>query len=99
MRNRFIMGIGRSPERKKLPSIIDTTQSCINGWIRIKRYKGNVIIVGSGSKTDSLYAPDISTFEDEEGVYSQVDAENFIKLNALPTIAEKIRELCGVGKC
>ncbi len=49
-----------------LLSIIDATQSCVNGWIRIKLYKGNVIVVGSGSKTDSLYAPDISTFEDDE---------------------------------
>ena len=83
-----------SPERKMLQSMIDATQSCVNGWVRIKLYKGNVIVVGRESKTDSLYAPDISTFEDDKGVYNQVDAEGFIKLNALRLrIAEKNKRI------
>ncbi|GJL71786.1 MAG: argininosuccinate synthase [Nitrosomonas sp.] len=79
-----------SPERKMLQSMIDTTQSCVNGRVRVKLYKGNVIVVGRESTSDSLYAPDVSTFEDDKGVYNQADAAGFIKLNALRLrIAEK----------
>jgi argininosuccinate synthase len=79
-----------SPERRMLQSMIDTTQSCVNGRVRVKLYKGNVIVVGRESTSDSLYAPDVSTFEDDKGVYNQADAAGFIKLNALRLrIAEK----------
>ncbi len=72
-----------SPERKALQVLIDHTQSCVNGWVRVKLYKGNVIVVGRDSKTDSLFDPTIATFEDDKGAYDQKDAGGFIKLNAL----------------
>ncbi|MBI5437492.1 MAG: argininosuccinate synthase [Nitrosomonadales bacterium] len=72
-----------SPERKALQVLIDHTQSCVNGWVRVKLYKGNVIVVGRDSKTDSLFDPTIATFEDDKGAYDQKDAAGFIKLNAL----------------
>ena len=72
-----------SPEREVLQTMIDASQACVNGWVRIKLYKGNVIVVGRDSATDSLVAADVSTFEDDGGVYDQRDAAGFIKLNAL----------------
>jgi len=72
-----------SPERKALQTLIDHTQQSVNGWVRIKLYKGNVIVVGRDSKTDSLFDPTIATFEDDKGAYDQKDAAGFIKLNAL----------------
>ena len=72
-----------SPERKLLQSLIDESQPCVNGWVRIKLYKGNVMVVGRDSKTDSLFDPSIATFEEDEGAYNQADAAGFIKLNAL----------------
>jgi argininosuccinate synthase len=55
----------------------------VNGWVRLKLYKGNVIVVGRDSKTDSLFDPTIATFEDDAGAYNQKDAHGFIRLNAL----------------
>lgn len=72
-----------SPERELLQTMINGSQSGVNGWVRVKLYKGNVIVVGRDSNSDSLYTPDISTFEDDDGVYDQRDAAGFIKLNAL----------------
>ncbi len=72
-----------SPERKVLQAMIDATQESVNGWVRLKLYKGNVIVVGRDSKTDSLFDPTIATFEDDAGAYNQSDAVGFIKLNAL----------------
>ncbi len=72
-----------SPERKALQTLIDATQNYVNGWVRVKLYKGNVIVVGRDSKTDSLFDPSIATFEDDKGAYDQKDAGGFIKLNAL----------------
>ena len=72
-----------SPERKALQALIDYTQQCVNGWVRLKLYKGNVILVARDSKTDSLFDPTIATFEDDAGAYDQKDAGGFIKLNAL----------------
>lgn len=72
-----------SPERQTLQVLIDHTQKKVNGWVRVKLYKGNVIIVGRDSKTDSLFDPSIATFEDDKGAYDQKDAAGFIKLNAL----------------
>jgi argininosuccinate synthase len=72
-----------SPERTMLQSLIDESQKVVNGHVRVKLYKGNVIVVGRDSKTDSLYDDNIATFEDDEGAYNQKDAEGFIKLNAL----------------
>jgi argininosuccinate synthase len=72
-----------SPERLALQALIDNTQQCVNGWVRVKLYKGNVIVTGRDSKTDSLFDPTIATFEDDEGAYNQKDAHGFIRLNAL----------------
>ena len=72
-----------SPERKMLQTMIDASQEKVNGWVRLKLYKGNVIIVGRDSQSDSLFDPTIATFEDDAGAYNQGDAAGFIKLNAL----------------
>ncbi|MGI9305535.1 MAG: argininosuccinate synthase [Gammaproteobacteria bacterium] len=71
-----------SPERRMLQEMIDASQAHVNGVVRLKLYKGNVIVVGRKSG-DSLFDPHISTFEDDAGAYNQQDAEGFIKLNAL----------------
>jgi argininosuccinate synthase len=83
-----------SPERKMLQAAIDETQSVVNGEVRLKLYKGNVIVVGRKSD-DSLFDEAIATFEDDAGAYDQKDAEGFIKLNALRlrTAAKKGRDL------
>lgn len=70
-----------SPEREALQALIDKTQEKVNGKVRLKLYKGNVIVTGRESK-DSLFNEAYSTFE-EDSVYHQGDAEGFIKLNAL----------------
>ena len=72
-----------SPERRALQALIDHTQQRVNGWVRLKLYKGNVIVAGRDSRTDSLFDPTIATFEDDAGAYDQKDAAGFIKLNAL----------------
>lgn len=72
-----------SPEREMLQTMIDESQTPVNGKVRLKLYKGNVIIVGRESATDSLFEASIATFEDDAGAYNQQDAEGFIKLNAL----------------
>ena len=72
-----------SPEREMLQVMIDKSQQTVNGKVRIKLYKGNVIVVGRSSETNSLFDEAIATFEDDEGAYNQKDAEGFIKLNAL----------------
>ena len=72
-----------SPEREALQALIDNTQKTVNGTVRIKLYKGNVIIAGRKSESDSLFDESIATFEDDAGAYDQKDAEGFIKLNAL----------------
>lgn len=81
-----------SGERKMLQTMIDASQVTVNGRVRLKLYKGNVIVEGRESTTDSLFDANIATFEDDEGAYNQQDAEGFIKLNALRLrIAAKIR--------
>ena len=72
-----------SPERKMLQTMIDASQSTVNGSVRVKLYKGNVDVVGRESSTDSLFDTTIATFEDDRGAYDQKDAAGFIKLNAL----------------
>ena len=72
-----------SPERQALQALIDQTQQTVNGTVRLKLYKGNVIVVGRSSPTNSLFDPTIATFEDDGGAYNQADAGGFIKLNAL----------------
>jgi argininosuccinate synthase len=81
-----------SPERHMLQQMIDASQGTVNGWVRLKLYKGNVMVVGRDSKTDSLFDTSIVTFEDDRGAYNQKDAEGFIRLNALRMrIAAKLR--------
>ncbi len=72
-----------SPERRLLQQMIDASQEHVNGSVRLKLYKGNVILVGRKSDTDSLFDERIATFEDDAGAYNQKDAEGFIRLNAL----------------
>jgi argininosuccinate synthase len=72
-----------SPERQMLQTMIDASQIFVNGKVRLKLYKGNVIVVGRQSDYDSLFDESIATFEDDQGAYNQKDAEGFIKLNAL----------------
>ncbi len=72
-----------SPERKMLQAMIDASQEHVNGVVRLKLYKGNVIVAGRKSENDSLFDANIATFEDDAGAYNQKDAEGFIKLNAL----------------
>ncbi len=76
-------GFWWSPEREMLQTMIDASQKTVNGRVRLKLYKGNVIVEGRESATDSLFDASIATFEDDEGAYNQQDAEGFIKLNAL----------------
>jgi argininosuccinate synthase len=72
-----------SPERRMMQTMIDASQERVNGEVRLKLYKGNVIVEGRRSERDSLFSASIATFEDDQGAYNQKDAEGFIKLNAL----------------
>jgi argininosuccinate synthase len=75
-------GFWFSPERQMMQAAIDLSQQNVSGVVRVKLYKGNVIIVGRKSE-NSLFDESIATFEDDKGAYNQKDAEGFIKLNAL----------------
>jgi argininosuccinate synthase len=75
-------GFWFSPEREMLQAAIDKSQEFVGGTVRLKLYKGNVIVVGRSSPY-SLYSQDLVTFEDDRGAYDQKDAQGFIKLNAL----------------
>ena len=79
-------GFWFSPEREMLQSAIDKTQEHVEGRVKLKLYKGNVIVVGRASEK-SLFSEEYSTFE-EDAVYDHKDAEGFIKLNALRFIIE-----------
>ena len=72
-----------SPERVLLQGLIDQSQATVNGRVRLKLYKGTVLVAGRVSKSDSLFDQTISTFDDDGGAYNQADAGGFIKLNAL----------------
>ena len=72
-----------SPEREALQSLIDWTQTGVNGVVRLKLFKGNVYVTGRKSDSDSLFDEEIVTFEDDSGMYNQKHADGFIKLNAL----------------
>jgi argininosuccinate synthase len=75
-------GFWFSPEREMLQAAIDKSQEFVAGTVRLKLYKGNVIVIGRASPY-SLYSKDLVTFEDDQGAYDQKDAQGFIKLNAL----------------
>jgi argininosuccinate synthase len=75
-------GFWFSPEREMLQAAIDRSQRNVEGEVRLKLYKGNVLVAGRDSRT-SLYSSTLVTFEDDKGAYDQKDAEGFIRLNAL----------------
>jgi argininosuccinate synthase len=72
-----------SPERTLLQGLFDASQGSVNGRVRLKLYKGSVLVVGRDSKAHSLFDPAIATFDEDKGAYDQKDATGFIKLNAL----------------
>ncbi len=74
-------GFWFAPEREMLQALIDKSQEPVSGRVRLKLYKGNVMVIGRESP-NSLYSLEHVTFE-EDSVYDQRDAEGFIKLNAL----------------
>ncbi len=75
-------GFWFSPERRMLQAAIDESQNSVSGRVRVKLYKGNVAVIGRESP-HSLYSMKHVTFEDDQGAYDQIDAQGFIKLNAL----------------
>ena len=75
-------GFWFSPEREMLQALIDKSQEDVEGTVRLKLYKGNVIVTGRQSPK-SLYSDALVTFEDDRGAYDQKDAAGFIRLNAL----------------
>ena len=75
-------GFWFAPEREMLQAAIDKSQEHVEGEVRLKLYKGNVIVTGRQSDK-SLYSDELVTFEDDEGAYDQQDAAGFIRLNAL----------------
>ena len=75
-------GFWFSPEREMLQALIDKSQEHVEGEVRLKLYKGNVMVIGRESPK-SLYSSSLVTFEDDKGAYDQKDAEGFIRLNAL----------------
>src|SRR5437764_2414858 len=75
-------GFWFAPEFELVRSMIEQTQETVSGDVRLKLYKGNVIVTGRKSPY-SLYRERVVTFEDDAGAYDQHDAEGFIKLQAL----------------
>ena len=71
-----------SPERIAMQTLINHTQSNVNGWVKLSLYKGNITILGRDSD-NSLFDSEIATFEDDDGAFDHNDAAGFIKLNAL----------------
>jgi argininosuccinate synthase len=75
-------GFWFSPERRMLQALIDESQRSVTGRVRLKLYKGSVTVIGRESP-NSLYSMEVVTFEEDRGAYDQVDAQGFIRLNAL----------------
>ena len=90
--NHEYFGSSAKPERLMLQKMIDASQASVNGVVRLKLYKGNVIVVGRKSD-ESLFDANIATFEEDGGAYNQADAAGFIKLNAL-----RMRIAAGKGR-
>ena len=76
-------GLWWSPERLALQNVIDANQNVVTGTVRLRLYKGNVMVTGRQSDAYSMYDEAIVSFDDESGAYTQSDAEGFIRLNAL----------------
>ncbi|KAA3632741.1 MAG: argininosuccinate synthase [Proteobacteria bacterium] len=72
-----------SPERRMMQKMIDASQASVNGEVRLELYKGNIMVLGRQSSSDSLFDEKIATFDEDEGVYNQADAEGFIRLSSL----------------
>ncbi len=89
-------GFWFSPERELLQGLIDKSQEFVTGEVRLKLYKGNVIVIGRTSPF-SLYDQELVTFEEGAVAYDHRDAEGFIKLNALRlrTLAQRKKRLGG----
>jgi argininosuccinate synthase len=87
-------GFWFAPEREMLQALIDKSQEMVEGEVKLKLYKGNVIVTGRESPA-SLYSSTLVTFEDDKGAYDQKDAAGFIKLNALRlrTLGQRNRKL------
>src|ERR1700752_1217815 len=87
-------GFWFAPEREMLQAAIDHSQQYVTGRVRLKLYKGNVIVTGRESRY-SLYDQDLVTFEEGAVAYDHRDAAGFIKLNALRlrTLAKRNREM------
>jgi argininosuccinate synthase len=85
-------GFWFSPEREMLQALIDKSQEHVEGTVRLKLYKGNVMVTGRKSPK-SLYSDKLVTFEEDQGAYDQADARGFIKLNAL-----RLRQLAMRGR-
>lgn len=83
-------GFWYSPEMEMLRAAVDESQKKVTGTVRLKIYKGNIILAGRRSP-NSLYNPDLATFE-EDSIYNQADATGFIKLNALRLSMRKLLE-------
>jgi argininosuccinate synthase len=71
-----------APERVALQTLIDHTQEMVNGFVKVKLYKGSVSVLSRNS-SNTLFDQNIATFDDDGGAYNQADAGGFIKLNAL----------------
>ena len=96
-------GFWFTPEREMLQALIDKSQEHVEGEVRLKLYKGNVLMAGRESRK-SLYSSTLVTFEDDKGAYDQKDAEGFIRLNALRlrTLGmrrKKVREVTTQRSC
>jgi argininosuccinate synthase len=85
-------GFWFSPEMKLLQNMVDQTQKNVSGKVRLELYKGNCMVLGRQSDK-SIYSQDFATFEDDT-VYSQKDAEGFIRLNSLRLRIQKMMEKC-----
>jgi argininosuccinate synthase len=85
-----------TPLRYAMDAFVDATQACVTGTVRLKLYKGNVIIAGRKSSY-SLYREDLATFG-EDMIYNQKEAEGFINLFGLPSKVEALLNLAGVRK-
>jgi len=87
-------GFWFAPERKMMQQMIDASQAAVNGQVRLKMYKGNVMVAGRKSN-HSLFDDRLCTFEDDQGAYDQKDAGGFIKLSALRLRLENLTKTEG----
>ena len=85
-----------TPLRYAMDAFIDSIQTHVTGTVRLKLYKGNVILAGRKSPC-SLYREDLATFA-EDSVYNQKEAEGFINLFGLPNKVEALLDMAGVRK-